>query len=283
MIGAFNVIELATFPAFGTWSTTLPLANLQNRTQGIVARSTAATTASTKFRMTFSAARVVRIIALCNHNLSSAATVTIKAYSDSGYTTQVYTSGAVSAWPTSYTAAGKTGWDDPSPSDRAYTTLEKEYMNWTHIQILSPAQEQQYFQVEINDTGNADGYVQIGRVFIGQAWQPTHNFDFGVSIKHEDTSIIQEAIDGTEYFYRKYPTRVARFGLNHLNEEEAYQSAYEILRKSGNSGEVLFIYDSADTTHKLRRSFIGRMKELSAIENINYGLFGSTFEIKELL
>ncbi|MCK9621987.1 MAG: hypothetical protein M0R47_15815 [Methylobacter sp.] len=281
LIGVNNTIDFATLTAYGSWLSSLPIDNIKNRVLGVVARSTNATTASTKFRIDLGASYPVRVLALCNHNMSSSATVKVTAYSDA-YTTSVYTSGFVSAWPDSFEAS-RTGWDNPSSSTRTYVTKEKENLSFNHIQIISPGVSQRYFQVEISDTSNADGYVQIGRVFIGPAWTPQYNFDFGVSVSIEDPTEIKTALSGTEYFYVKPPFRVAKFTLNNLADNEAYQSVFEFFRRSGVSQEVVFIYDSADTIHKLRRSFLGRFRNSGFIEYVNAAQYKAEFEIKEII
>ena len=63
----------------GDWQWNLPLTNLQNRIQAIVARSTDTAPASTQWVIDLGRARTVDVLALCSHNFSLEATVQITA------------------------------------------------------------------------------------------------------------------------------------------------------------------------------------------------------------
>ena len=54
----------------GTWLSTLPLANLQNRLIAKVARSSGTTTAATQFDINLGRARRIGMLSLIGHNLT---------------------------------------------------------------------------------------------------------------------------------------------------------------------------------------------------------------------
>jgi hypothetical protein len=285
LIGVSNMIDDSSLPAYGSWVSTLPISNIRKRQQGLVARSTDDATASTKFRITLVSPYLVRVIGIFNHNLSTAATIRFINYSDAGFTTIVYDSGALSAFPNVFEPGYATGWADPTPgTPRPYTTKEAAFSKKDYIHVLPTGRENLYWQIEFNDTSNPDNYVQFGRVFIGPAWQPAYNFNFGQNIGFEDTSDIKYALDGTAYFNERPLLRVANFTLAALNELEAMQSAYEIDRMCGQTKEVVYIYDPADTYNILRRRFMGIMRKLSPIEQPEaYNNFSKSYEIKEVM
>ena len=123
----------------------------------------------------------------------------------------------------------------------------------------------------------------MGRYLLGPAWQPGYNLDFGHSLALEADTDIQKAINGTEYFNRKKPFRVANLNWGTLSETEAMQSVFELQRISGIDKEVIYIYDPSDTYNKLRRSFIGRIRQFGEIEHPNVAQYSAAFEIKETL
>lgn len=285
ILGVKNQIDVATLSG-GSWLATLPLANLQNATKWLIARSTNATLANTKIRITLPNNPMIRVVALVNHNLSAAARVRIRVFLDASFATQIYASGWGDVWPSVYTGDGNVGWDDPTLgpfAPRPYTDEEKSGYMWNYVRILSPSVFGTYWLIEIDDTSNPAGYVDIGRVFIGPGWSPTYNMAFGNTLGWESDTDVQKSIYGNEFFYAKRPCRVAQFSLPELSLDESMASVYEIIKKSGIDKEVMFIYDPADTYHFIRRSFMGRLRQLSHIEYVNSGQFKAAFEIKETL
>jgi hypothetical protein len=72
IIGYGNRCDEATL-AGGSWMTTLPLANLQNRLIAKVARSNGTTKAATQFDIDLGRARKIGVLALVGHNLTDQA------------------------------------------------------------------------------------------------------------------------------------------------------------------------------------------------------------------
>ena len=266
----------------GSWTAGLPLANLQTRVINQVARSTDATAASTKFDFTLSRARGIKMVALIKHNMSLAATYRVRAYSDSGRTVLVADSGTLPVFPVIY-PDGILEWED----DNWWSgqLLEEDRLSFTLnvVQLFTTADFAQYWRVELVDTANTDGYVQIGRLFVGNSWAPTTNMSYGASLGYEPRTDIEEADGGAEYFYVRPKRRIARFSLEWLTEGEAMARVLDMQRTLDVQGEVFYMWDSADTTHLLRRSFIGRLRTLNAIENPYPGIHKNAFEIQELI
>lgn len=275
-----NRIDAATFGAYGSWEASLPLTNLQNRSLSKVARSTSASNANTRFRFTLDTARIISAVGFVNHNLSSSATYRYSVYSDSGYTTLVYDSGTLDVW--TQMPYGTYEWEDLQFWDLTATDEDLELFTKTLIFIPTASVSEQYYQVEFFDSGNADGYVQLGRVFVGAIYQPTYNMNVGASIGYETGTLIDSAISGAEYFDRRESYRVARFTLADMDSNEAALNN-DIQKICGTDAEVLFVYDPNDEVNLYRRSFLGRIRSLSPIEQPYATRFATSYEIKELL
>ena len=139
------------------------------------------------------------------------------------------------------------------------------------------------WRIDLSDPTNTDGYVQIGRLFAGALWSPTRNMAYGASLGWEDNSEVQEALSGAEYFVEKRPYRVARFTTPQMTIAEGMTSAFDVQRRSGVTGEVVFMFVGDDTTYRLERSFLGRLRQLSPLEYFNAGVTKAGWEVKELL
>jgi len=173
-----------------------------------------------------------------------------------------YDTGSVPVWPTGQTEDTIAG------------------ITPVFLHLLPAAVAVRWWRFEIDDPYNS--YAEIGRLFIGDAWQPAVNMLYGASLGWEDNSEIQEALSGAEYFTAKRPYRVARFTTAHMSINEGMSRAYDVQRRSGVSKEVMFMWAADDTTYLVERSFYGRLRQLSPIEYPYPDNTRTVWEIKEV-
>jgi hypothetical protein len=280
IIGYQNRIDAVTFAAYGSWSTSLPLNNIKTRQLSKKARSTDDANASTKFRFSTEIERIVSTLGIIAHNLSVSATWRYRVYSDSGYATLVYDSGTLDVWPSS--PYGSYEWEDAHFWDLTPTDEEIAYYTKNLIYVIPSIVSAQYYQIEFFDSSNSDGYVELGRIFIGSTYQPVLNMNLGASIGYESATVVDTAMSGAEFFDRRDSFRIAQFTLDHLTYAESILNN-DIMKISGTDLEVLYIWDSADALNLQRRSFLGRLRSLSPISQPYNTRYQTTYEIKELL
>lgn len=266
----------------GSWSASMPLTNLQNRRITIYARSANAALASTKFDCALTRTRGVRVVGLINHNLSLQALVRLRGGDDATFASVAYDSGWVEAWPAVYPTL-TLEWEDDNWWTGKLSEEDRAGYTANHLFILPRITLGRYWRVEIDDTANASGYIQIGRLFVAGQWQPTRNISYGTSIQFEDKSLIEEAIGGAEYFDARPRYRVTRAALDWMDQDEGFARALELQRKQGISEEVLLIYDPDDTVHRIRHSYLGRLRTLSPIEHPYFNVRRMPVEIKEIV
>ncbi len=269
--------------AGGSWLAGLPLTNLQNRFLGVVARSSDDALTSTKFTGVLNAAsRPVKLLALVNHNLSVSALYRLRVYSDPAMTALLYDTTWLPAWDATMTT-NQLEWEDDNFWSGVPEGEDISGYTWT-LPIILPTQHQVAgFLLEIDDTGNPDGYVEIGRLFLGAGWQPVKNMSYGHSLGYETSTAVQEAWSGAEHFDEKPSYRVQRLAIEHMTTEEGLGNAFELIRRVGISREVFYLHDPDDIVHKIRRSFLGRLRTLSALESPYHNNTRMEFEIKEIL
>ena len=262
IIGYQNRIDAATFAAYGSWSTTLPLTNIKTRSLSRKARSTNAANSSTKLRFSLDSARVIGSVAIVNHNMQKDATWRYRVYSDSGYSTLVYDSGTINVWP--LMPFGSYEWEDENFWDLQLSDEEIALFTKTLTYVPDTIESAQYYQIEFFDSTNTDGYVELGRIFVGSIYQPTLNMSLGASIGDEANTIIDVALSGAEFFDRRTSYRVAQFTLDHLTYNESIING-DIIKISGVDAEVVYIYDDNTALDLHRRAFLGRLRALSPI------------------
>jgi hypothetical protein len=266
----------------GSWYARLPLSNLQTRTLGQVARSADLQLASTKFLYDAQQQAVVRVIGLVGHSLSLTAQYRVRGYLDSGLTLGMVDTGWTDVWPRVY-PFGSVSWGASNWWSLRYAPEEVVGITPALPIILEGPVRARFWLIEIDDRSNEDGFIQVGRLFIADAWQPARNMKVGAALGWEDPTTVQEAISGQESFYVRPPYRVATFTTEGLGESDALARAFEIQRRMGVKSEVLFIWNPDDAEHALRRQFLGRLRKLSPIEYPFLGLYSAAWEIKELI
>lgn len=224
-------------------------------------------TSSTRFDCTVAAGTgtTIALFALCNHNLSLAATVRITGSSDNWATT-TYDSGTLPAYPTGTTEASRAG------------------LRWNFWHRLSAPTARGRWRFQITDTSNPANFVSAGRLFAARSlWQPTVNMLAGAGLGWESNTELAKALNGGEWFVDAEAHRVAKFALQ-VPDSEMLASGFDLQRvAAGSNREVVWQYDPDDTVHSVRRSFMGRLRSLSAIEAPYHGTSKTAFEVKELL
>jgi hypothetical protein len=124
-----------------------------------------------------------------------------------------------------------------------------------------------YSVVEINDTANEDGYVDIGRIMLaGNAIQPEYNADqSGYSEGIEDLSSVVTSAYGRRMATERPKVRETAFTLPFNSQAEA-DEIHEMKMECGVTREVLFIPKPDDMGYSQRYGGIGHLRELSALE-----------------
>lgn len=265
----------------GAWSGSLPLANLKTRYSFEPARSTDALPASTQLQAALDAPRDIKCVALLRHNCSTAAQYRLRLSSVPGdFSAPVWDSGPRQVWVSMYPFGAKSWGDDgwwggmPAAEDIAgYPSLL--------LCVLPVAARARYLLLEVFDAGNPDGYVQAARLWVSGQWQPKYNASYGLQLGWEDPSLTESALDGTEYHDERTKTRVLVASFEFLSEDEGHALYLEMQRQLGTTRELLVVPNYDDTAHLIRRSFVGRLRKLTALDAWAYRLYKGGIEVKE--
>lgn len=281
--------------------------NLKDRQLFKVARTATAAKADTQFTLDLGRSRLVSVVAIVRHNLSTAGKWRLRVSNDAGFTKPVYDNAVTMpldggpglqmdfttqtylawdpdwqlAWPTLFPTS-VLEWEDDNFWTGSITEEERrEYPSLLLVVMPKPIAGR-YIRLEVDDETNPDGYIEFGRMFVGSAWQPIYNANWGASIGWETDTGMQRAMGGAPYFDRKAGRRVTRFTLGFLSRDEALGRIFEIQRKAGIDGEILLVWDKDDAINLLRQSYLGRLRQLGPIERVFVGNHSNAFEIEEL-
>lgn len=275
-----NRVDEATILSYGLWSPALPLTNIKSRVLSRVARTTTTDETAGIVRFTLPSNRLIGAVAIVNHNFSVYAQWRYRVFSDSTYTTTVYDSGLLDVWASA--PAGSIEWEEDNFWSLRLTEEDRKLLTATVILMPTTIERSRYYQIDIIDPTNSDGFLQFGRLFIGKIYQPQINMSLGASVGYESRTLVDESISGAEFFDRRNAPRVARFELALMDANENYQNL-DIAKISDTEAEVLFVYDSDDYLALSKKSFMGRLRALSLVEQPYTNYFRTSYEIKELL
>lgn len=195
----------------------------------------------------------------------------------------IYDSGWVDVWPAGMIPLSLLEWEEDNYWLGTLSQNTRAGYQSPFIHLLSAAQTLQHWRVEVGDTFNTDGFVQIGRLFMAATWVPSVNYAYGAGLGFEDPTLIDTSLTGAEFFDVRSRFRVFDFELQFVTATEAYNNVLELQRLSGSSGEVLVVPDSDDAITQPARAFVGRLRQIGAIKQPQPTAFSVAFQVKELI
>jgi hypothetical protein len=282
-----NLSDGATFVAgYGSWLAALPLTNMQDTDIALVARSNGAASTSTRFRLDLGSERHVDGIAFGPANLSPGGTWVFSAFGDATFSSPIYTSGAQIVGGTTVdwsNPASWLEWEDPGfwlgiPSDVVVDDLP-QYL----FHIAPQAVSSRFFQVDITDPNNTDGFVDIGRLLIGRAFRPSINYGEDNSLSADPITDVNESLGGKRTYWERGVRRAWRASFQHLSETEIFDSVMSMALQAGISRQVFLVPDPADTVLGTRRSFLATMKTAPAVQQLLAAHGSTVIDLEEVL
>jgi hypothetical protein len=218
--------------------------------------------------------RAVSAICLYSHNLSFDATVRLEAADDAAFTAPlVFDETWDAVLPTHGLGEGALGMDGLGGYDA--DGWEIPYvLQWIDRTIA------RYWRVTLSDSTNADGYLQIGRLLLGDYLTTEVNIDWGLESGWRTSRRQRRTRSGALRADSRPSYRVARLSWSWLDEIEGAEM-HELQRLRGRSGDLLLsVYPGADDTTETLTTLLGMLTEWSPIRRPNVAQRGmsATFE-----
>ncbi len=175
-----NYADQATSLSASTTSGALAASYMQTDLKGRAHRSTGT---SVTYTLTWTGGVSIGGVALPATNLTAAATIRVRLYSDTGCTVQLQDSGTITACPG--LALGLWSWT---------ATLDVNAFAWggasKAVAWFSANQAGvKGVKIDLADAANPAGYIDCARIVAGPWWAPTDNADYGAVITQVDGSI----------------------------------------------------------------------------------------------
>lgn len=273
----------------GAWVEAMPLDNLKARQFAQVARSIGLQPSSTTFTIDFGRSWSIRLFAFIAHNFTASARIRIEASNSETFANHILdqTFDAYGALVNADWDINSLEWENDNYWLGSYTAEDTEGQTPISTQLFPQNVVARYWRVTIFDGSNTAGFIQIGRLFLGEVFlQPTYNPAYGGDLGYEDGTGVDTSLSGAEFFDPREPIRVMRFQLQYLNDEEGYSRALELTRRAGVWKEVFVIGDPDDALYSTQRNFPARLRQLNPLESVMYGYdtdyHSMAMELKEI-
>lgn len=203
----------------------------------------------------FGEEQVVEAAIIVAHNLSADATIRLRLGATQGGVTAApdYDSGFVSPWPSS----GR-------PTDL-------DWPSYFSLLLAENAVGYRYGRLDIEDSTNPDGYVQIGRLFVGPAFVPAINVDINWSLGLVAPGEVVVSSFGRTFLDERGPaSRVMQLPFSAIDQNELLEELLELERYLGTTGDFAFCLDPAATDHFHRFAMQARFESLNAGQALPY-------------
>ena len=264
MISSRNYADAAVLTAVsGSFVSTLPLANLQDPRLSVVAR---ADTGYFQILADLGSAKPVRVVALAGHTFSKLSSITVAAGNTLPLGSYSYVLGGTYCWL-----------EMPDEEMAEYTGLALRIADGTPYQ---------YWRVGIGDPLNFNTHVDIGRLWIGDGWQPgdERGIAYGCKWAYDDPSTSVVSRGGAEYFDLRPKQRVLTISHDALTKAEGMDGVLGLQRRIGKSGQALVVFDPDETGPDLiRLSMLCRRTGNDGLTWINPVDWGGSEEFREVV
>lgn len=271
-----NLIDKCTLVSSSS-NHTRPIDRLQKR----VLKDRAITTDTTfSITATLDKSRPLGVVALFSHNISVDGLWRVRVYDD--VDALLEDSGWMDAWPAVFQST-ELAWEDDnfwsgqaSDEDRVRFTTQMIWFadrSWYAKKVV----------IDIADDTNSDSYISIGRAFIADVFQPDYNISYGIRWAMVDSSSIETALDGTEYFDKIPQVRECTMAFDWLSETEAFSRLFRMRRDVGITEEVLFAQRLILDTYWLQRTMLCRASQADPVTHPDVARHTHGLSLKEIL
>ncbi len=268
-----NAIARASALVASTTAGSLVAANMLTDIKGDVWRSTGTTATLTA---SWAAGEVIACVALPHTNLTQAATIRVRAYSDAGVTL-LYDTGAVPACPAA--PIQLQGWAASASGVNAYA-----FGGGAAARVwFTPVAGVKQLTIDLVDTGNASGYVEASRLVVGRYWSPTYNGDYGATMTHKDAS--EHVRNDASDLMTTIGTRSREMSLTLSTMRAADRTALvSILRGNGKGNPLFFSLfpESADAEQERDYEMYCKLSDISAMAIQYYDAYSAPLALDEV-
>ncbi|MBX0289728.1 hypothetical protein K3G63_04725 [Hymenobacter sp. HSC-4F20] len=138
-----------------------------------------------------------------------------------------------------------------------------------------------YCRIEITDPAAA--YIELGRVYVSNAFQPSYNMVYGFQQGFIDPSEKYRTTSGDRVPRKQKKWRFADWNLEDLTEDEVFSELYPLDKLVGTTQDVLFVPKPDDISHLQFTAIYGTIEAMNPNVATSFDRFSRQFRVEELL
>ncbi len=224
-----RVAELTSAPELENVAT-MPIEHTQNSNRTLSYRSTAVDGEGVTIGFELPARKRISAVVIDGHNLRVGDVWRVRLWSGPEKTGSLFETEWMEALVPK--TAGELNWGVDTLSATVFDDWDRAYSVAWFGSIAAQSGE-----IEIISNENPDGYIEINRLFFGQAISPQRNFSFGYELDYLDTSTYELTAGGSGRSDAGVIRRIVRLSLPRVLDSE--RSAWaDFMRQSAKFNEI---------------------------------------------
>lgn len=261
-----NAANSSTISA-STTAGSLAASNLLTDVKAEVWRSTGTSASVT---LTWVNSKTISCVSLPFSNLSAAATMNVKVYTNAADGSPAYQTGNV-------LCSIGTSSTNPGVNQLAFG-------GGTYATVWLPPVNGKKVVVDISDSGNSLGYLEAAKIVVGNYWTPEYNAEYDAAISIADRSTSTRTDAGDLYTERGSMSKTLSFDLQFLSTADRNQ-VWNIMRSNGTFSPVfvsLIPESTDDYAGEQMYQVYGKLSNALGLAYRFINQFSTTIEIEEV-
>lgn len=267
-----NAADRSTISTSSTAGSLVP-ANMQKDRKAETWRSTSTSATVT---LTWTNSEIVSMLATPFCNLSSTATFRVRCYTNVGDASPILDTGVQLACP--YTPLGMWDWGNLPLGVNAYS-----YGGAAYGVIYFQANAIKKLVLDIVDTSNPSGYIEMSRMVSGAYWSPANNAELDPKLEVMESATHERNDAGDLFTDIGYISKKIEFSLAVMTSADK-NSVMNILRGNGMARPVFLSLMPAneDSSTEQHYQIYGKLSNQATIGLPNWNLYNTTIQIEEV-
>lgn len=269
------------------------ISNLKSDTKSLTWRASSASQAS--MILDLGSQKTIGGVVLAFTNLfSTGATIRVVGYNSvpslTGNSLNIITpvpafnSGYLGCCP--WNSLGLSGWSTVPSGSSTYSygggTYARVWLN--SVDSTIPVR---YLGIEITDSGNPSGYIEISRLIVGSYWSPKYNPGYGIEAGIKDLSEHVRTESGDLLTKRGPRLKTLTFDLQWLDSSDRKELTKIFLGSGMPKPMFVSIFpDSTGTDEDYQRESIhqiyGKMVQIPGVSYTSFGIYSTNIELEEV-
>ena len=253
-----NLINEISSVTLTATSATVPVANLAHHQLGKAWRTSGVAEESVTIDLG-TTSEIVRVVAVAGHNLRSGASVEVLQSSDGANFTSV---ASINPF------VGTTGFGEGGFGEGGFgggiisITGEVQAI----VMLFFAALTKRYWRITLRDAGNADTFIKVGRIFLGDYWEPAAQIMRQWSVEVIDETSIEKSIGGQKWRNIRNSFNRVSFRLPHLSKSEAIENFLNFARRIGSKDSMFVsLFPDGSVTLKAVTNLYGKFVQAPGI------------------